>query len=124
PAYRGLSWPQLRWMWTSFHMGHYVPLTWMTLALDYELWGMNAAGYHLQNLLLHAVNAALVYVLARRLLELAGAKSIPLSPATLTGSAASAALLFALHPLRVESVAWITERRDMLSLAWCLTSVL
>jgi Tfp pilus assembly protein PilF len=124
PAYRGLHWPQLRWMWTSFHMGHYVPLTWMTLGLDYELWGMNAAGYHLQNLLLHATNAVLVYVLARRVLELAAVTTEPLPPATLTGAAATAALLFAVHPLRVESVAWITERRDMLSLAWCLTSVL
>jgi tetratricopeptide (TPR) repeat protein len=120
PAYRGLGSAQLRWMWTTFHMGHYVPLTWMTLGLDYELWGMNAAGYHLQNVLLHCVNAVLVYVLARRLLSLTGSGDD--SSAVL--SAAAAALLFAIHPLRVESVAWITERRDMLSLLFCLSSVL
>jgi hypothetical protein len=47
PHYRGLGWGQLHWMWTTFHMGHYMPLTWMTLGLDYLLWGMNPAGYHL-----------------------------------------------------------------------------
>src|SRR5688572_25395235 len=53
PHYRGLGWPQLRWMWTTFHMGHYTPLTWMTLGLDYLLWGMNPLGYHLSGLLVH-----------------------------------------------------------------------
>src|SRR6058998_3874473 len=53
PDYRGLAWTNLRWMWTT-HLGHYIPLTWMTLGLDYLLWGMNPLGYHLTNLLLHA----------------------------------------------------------------------
>jgi hypothetical protein len=57
--YRGLGTRQLTWMWTTFHMGHYVPLSWMTLGLDYDLWGMNAAGYHLTNVLLHTANAVL-----------------------------------------------------------------
>ena len=122
-AFRGLGWPQLHWMWTTFHMGHYVPLTWMTLGLDYVVWGMNPLGYHLQNLVLHAVNAVLVYVLARRILALCSEQAEP-TPGGTTAPAAIAALLFAIHPLRVESVAWITERRDMLSLLFCLTSVL
>src|SRR5689334_9279111 len=67
PHYRGLGVENIRWMWTTFHLGHYVPLSWMTLGLDYELWGMRAGGYHATSLLLHAVNAVLVYVLARRL---------------------------------------------------------
>ena len=124
PAYRGLGWTQLRWMWTSFHMGHYVPITWMTLGLDYVLWGMNPAGYHLQNLVLHAANAVLVYVLARHLLAMAWGEERESPGERVTAPAAIAALLFAIHPLRVESVAWITERRDMLSLLFCLTSVL
>src|SRR5258705_4157979 len=70
PHYRGLGWAQLAWMWTTFHMGHYVPLSWMSLGLDYNLWGMNAAGYHLTNVLLHTANAVLVYFLARRILRL------------------------------------------------------
>jgi tetratricopeptide (TPR) repeat protein len=124
PAYRGLGPDQLRWMWTSFHMGHYVPLTWMTLGLDYVLWGMNPAGYHLQNLLLHCANAVLVYLLARRLFETSDPTGTTGDESRIVFAAAIAALLFALHPLRVESVAWITERRDMLSLLFCLTSVL
>ena len=123
PAYRGLGLAELRWMWTSFHMGHYVPLTWMTLGLDYELWGMDPAGYHLQNLVLHCANALLVYALARRLMQLAADRAT-LASSESTIAAAIGALLFAVHPLRVESVAWITERRDMLSLLFCLTSVL
>ena len=124
PAYRGLGLDELRWMWTSFHMGHYVPLTWMTLGLDYQLWGMNPAGYHLQNLLLHCANAVLVYLLARRLFETSDPTGTTADESHSSFAAAVAALLFALHPLRVESVAWITERRDMLSLLFCLTSVL
>ena len=114
PHYRGLAWSQLRWMWTTFHMGLYMPLTWMTLGLDYLLWGMNPFGYHLTNLLLHATNAVVFYFVALWILTLA----LP-SPSerghALAGSASFAALLFALHPLRVESVAWVTERRDVLS---------
>src|SRR5438132_382755 len=71
PSYRGLSWRQLRWMFTTVHGGHYQPLSWVTLGLDYTLWGMHPAGYHLTSVLLHAANAALFYhvVLALRLLE-------------------------------------------------------
>src|SRR6266567_2849762 len=67
--YRGLGWTHLRWMWTT-HLGHYIPLTWMTLGLDYVLWGMNPLGYHLTNLLLHAANAVLFYFVAFRILGL------------------------------------------------------
>ena len=52
--YRGLGWAQLSWMFTTFHMGPYQPLSWMSLGLDYLIWGMNPAGYHLTSLLLHA----------------------------------------------------------------------
>jgi len=122
PHYRGLGWDQVRWMWATFHMGHYVPLSWMTLGLDYELWGMNAAGYHLQNVLLHAANAVLVYVIARRLLTIGASSALP--ERDLAVPSLMAALVFAIHPLRVESVAWVTERRDMLSLLFALASVL
>src|SRR5215212_4187850 len=110
PYYRGLGWAQLRWMWTTFHMGHYVPLSWMTLGLDYLLWGMNPVGYHLTNLLLHTVNAVLLYFVARRVLRLAGVAGPSTSGLAVSLPPAVAALLFAVHPLRVESVAWVTER--------------
>jgi len=151
-SYRGLGWSHLRWMFTTAHMGHYIPVTWITLAVDYLVWGMNPLGYHLTNALLHAANALLVYAIARRLLALAspaiefggndpqagprhGAASPTASavnaPASgrpgdrsLSIAAAGAALLFAVHPLRVESVAWITERRDVLSGFCYLAAVL
>lgn len=122
-AWRGLGLTELRWMWTTTHMGHYIPITWMSLGLDYVLWGMNPAGYHVVNVALHAINAVLVYFLARRLLSLAGVTS-PDDPRGAVTATVLAALVFAVHPLRVESVAWITERRDMLSLLWCLGSLL
>lgn len=121
PHYRGLGLQNLAWMWSTFLMGHYIPLTWMTLGLDYVLWGMNPTGYHVTSVLLHAANAVLVFFLARRLLALALRRA---DDTLLIAPAAFAALFFALHPLRVESVAWITERRDTLSLVFYLTSVL
>src|SRR5712691_1046038 len=88
-----------------------MPLTWISFALDYLLWGMNPFGYHLTNLLLHAASAVLVFLIARRLLSAAA----PGQDRTglLLGSVA-AALFFSIHPLRVESVAWATERKDVL----------
>jgi protein O-mannosyl-transferase len=120
--YRGLAWNQLRWMWTTVHMGHYLPLTWMTFGLDYLLWGMNPLGYHLTNLVLHSANAVVLYCVARRILALA----LPRAAAghALAISAGFAAVLFAIHPLRVESVAWATERRDVLSGLFYLLTVL
>ncbi len=106
--YRGLGLAQLEWMWSTFHLGHYVPLAWMTLGFDYLVWGMNPRGYHLTSLALHCGVAVTVYAAARRIFVMAGH-----GPAI--GAAAFAALVYALHPLRVESVAWITERRDLLS---------
>jgi Flp pilus assembly protein TadD len=120
--YRGLGIDELRWMWTTTLLGHYVPLSWMSLGLDYLLWGMNPAGYHVTNVVLHAANAALLVAIARRLFswnEPGDTRSEPVAIASVV-----AALFFSLHPLRVESVAWITERRDVLSLCFMLASVL
>jgi Flp pilus assembly protein TadD len=111
PHYRGLGWPHLRWMLTTTLMGHYIPVTWLSFGLDYALWGMNPLGYHLTNNVLHAVNAALFYWVALRLLGAA----CRTTGTRLRLSAATATLFFALHPLRAESVAWATERRDVLS---------
>src|SRR3989475_6818994 len=112
--YRGLGWTHLRWMWTT-HLGHYIPLTWMTLGLDYVLWGMNPLGYHLTSLLLHAANAVVFFFVAFRILGLGLPDPGDRRQADLVLSAGFAALVFAIHPLRVESVAWVTERRDVLS---------
>jgi Flp pilus assembly protein TadD len=120
PSYRGLDWSHLRWMLTAHPLGHWVPLTWMSLALDHAVWGMRPLGYHLTSLALHVLNALFVFRLALTLLPRATA----LTGSPLRAAATGAALLFALHPLRVESVAWITERRDVLSGAFFLLTLL
>ena len=112
PHYRGLGPAQLRWMLTTSLMGHWMPLTWLTLAVDWRLWGLEPFGYHLTSLVLHGAAAALFYLVARRLLLRAQPRA---ADDTVTLGAGVAALLFALHPLRVESVVWITERRDVLA---------
>lgn len=109
PAYRGLGLAQLRWMFATRHMGHYIPLTWLTLGGDYRLWGLDPWGYRLTSLTLHSANALLAFGLLWRLLARTDARASVRAWAALAGAAA-----FALHPLRVESVAWISERRDVL----------
>jgi tetratricopeptide (TPR) repeat protein len=118
PHFRGLGLEQLRWMWSTTLLGHYVPLSWMTLGADFLLWGMSPRGYHLTNLLFHVANAVLVFALSRRVLAAAGHDRYG------DYGAAFAALIFAVHPLRVESVAWVTERRDVVSLFFYLLAVL
>lgn len=125
--YRGLGWSNIAWMFTTFHMGHYQPLTWLTLGWD-AVWGqwafgphkvygpgLNARAYHITNNLLHTINAVLVYVLALRLITWPTVRR-ETWPAWLPHlAAAGAAMVFALHPMRVENVAWLTERRDLVS---------
>ena len=115
PYYRGLGWVQVKWMFSTVLMGHYQPLTWLSFALDYQLWGMAPFGYHLTSLLLHTANAVLFYWLSRHLLGKAVGTLEEKENWRLDLSAGLSALLFAIHPLRVESVAWATERRDVLS---------
>jgi len=121
PDYRGFTWPHLKWMWTNHLTEHYVPLTWMTFGLDYVLWKVNPYGYHLTNVFLHAVNAGLFCLLALAILRL---RFRGADRATLLIGAVAAALFFGLHPLRVESVAWVTERRDVLSGFFYILAVL
>ncbi len=122
--YRGLGLTELHWMWTSHLMNRYIPITWMTLGLDYTIWGMEPLGYHLTNILWHAANAVIFYYLALALFR----RSIPESSiamrARIPVGALFAAIIFALHPLRVESVAWVTERRDLVSGFFYLLAIL
>jgi protein O-mannosyl-transferase len=98
----GLSAQSLAWAWSSFHAANWHPLTWVSYLLDISLFGMNPAAMHVENALLHAVNSVLVYALFMRW-------QIRPLPSLL------AAAVFALHPLHVESVVWIAERKDLLS---------
>jgi len=102
PHYRGLGWSQLRWMFTTFHLGPYQPLSWVTFGLDYLIWGINPVGYHLTNLILHTANCLLLFLWLRAFTQ-------KLWPSALVSG------LFAWHPIHVESVAWIAERKDVLS---------
>ena len=89
--------------------GHWCPVTWLSLMLDYSIFGLNPSGYHLVNLLLHVMNTLLLFLILHRMTK------------TIWPSA-FVATLFAIHPLHVESVAWITERKDVLStFFWMLT---
>jgi cytochrome c-type biogenesis protein CcmH/NrfG len=109
--YQALTGEHLAWMFGESYMGHYQPLTWLSYAFDHALWGLDPFGFHLTNLLLHAANALAFWWLLRVLS--AGAVS--------PWWAAFGALLFAVHPLRVESVAWVTERRTLVcGLFWLL----
>ena len=89
----------------------YIPFVWLSFAVDYSLWELWAPGYHAENLLLHIANALLVFYLILKLTE-----SVPV--------AAVAGILFGIHPLHVESVAWVTERKDVLSTLFFLLSLL
>ncbi|MBI5239222.1 MAG: tetratricopeptide repeat protein [Elusimicrobia bacterium] len=122
--FRGLDWVHVRWMFTTMHGGLYQPLYWLSLGLDYVLWGLDPFGYHLSNLLLHAANAVVFWAAASSLLGRVRPSPRPGdSRWPLQAAAAFSALFFALHPLRVESVAWVTERRDVLAGLFYLLSI-
>ena len=122
PMWHGLTSANIDWMFqtTNIYMGNYQPLTWLSFATEYSLWGESPERMHLINVLLHALSAVLLARLATRLFAWSsGTRAGEESLAAWIGGAA-AALLFALHPLRVESVAWATERRDVLSAVFLL----
>ena len=120
PNFRGFTLDHLRWMATTTLGGHYQPLTWLSFAANYAIGGMEPFGYHLTNLLLHAANAVLAFVLLQRLL-----RPLALAPEGVLRSAAFVgALFFAVHPLRVESVVWASERRDVLASLFWLVALL
>jgi hypothetical protein len=105
----GITLDGFRWAFSTIRAEFWHPLTWLSLMFDYQLHGLNAGGYHLTNLILHIMSALLLFWLFNRM----------------TGAiwrSAFVAALFALHPLHVESVAWIAERKDVLSaFFWMLT---
>lgn len=113
--FRGPLLPSLGWSFTAFHMGHWQPLVWISCAIDARIWGAATPfGYLLTNLGMHAASAVVVFLLARRLIGRAVATASPApSPGLVTAAAVAAALLFAVHPMRVETVSWATERRSV-----------
>ncbi len=107
---RGLSAASVRWAFQSGAASNWHPLTWLSHMADVDLYGVAPAGHHLTNVLLHAINGVLLFLILRGM----------------TGAlwrSACVAALFALHPLRVESVAWVSERKDVLSTLFWMLSV-
>jgi protein O-mannosyl-transferase len=107
----GLSWSEFRWAMTSFEAANWHPLTWLSLQADVSFWGRSHTAMHVTNAALHAGAVALCFFWLRVL------------GAGLWMSAATAAL-FAVHPLRVESVAWVAERKDVLSVFLAMGTLL
>ncbi|MCG3134541.1 MAG: hypothetical protein HMLKMBBP_01855 [Planctomycetes bacterium] len=121
--YRGLSWDSLKFAFGEAYLGPWQPLPWLSYAADHAIWGGDAHGFHVTNVLLQALCAALLAALAWTLLP----RAVPAlrdRPGALAAASAGAALLWAAHPQRVESVAWASERRDVLSAAFLLASFL
>jgi len=105
----GLTWGSIRWALTSGYFANWHPLTWISHMVDVQLFGMNGGAHHVTNLVLHVANTLLLFVV---LFKMTGA----------AGRSAFVAALFAVHPMHVESVAWVSERKDVLSTAfWLLT---
>ncbi len=107
----GLTWAGVKWAFTTGCASNWHPLTWLSHMLDAQLYGLDPAGHHLTSVALHAMNAGLVFLFLARL---TGA----------TWRSLIVAVLFALHPLRVESVAWISERKDVLSFCFGMLALL
>jgi protein O-mannosyl-transferase len=107
----GLTWSTIQWAFTSTETaGYWHPLTWFSHALDYQLFALNPAGHHFDSVLIHALNAVLLFLL------LAGATKR-------VGPSLLVAALFALHPLNVESVAWVAERKNVLSTLFFILAI-
>jgi hypothetical protein len=105
----GLTWAGIKWAMTTGHASNWHPLTWLSHMVDVQLFGVSSGPHHLMNLLLHTLNAVLLFVALRRM-------------TSSVAQSAFVAALFAVHPLHVESVAWVSERKDVLSaFFWMLT---
>ena len=160
PHIRSLDLAFIRWAFFDFYAGNWHPLTWMSHALDYAVWGLNPLGHHLTNVILHALNTFVVVLLVVKLLEIGNtpppinAPSVtpppPAPPLKIRGgrgsydpigeggvifrgsftdkgvliAAATTGLLFGLHPLHVESVAWVSERKDLLCALFFMLSIM
>jgi len=122
-GWRGLGPDAWVWAFTSKVGSVYQPLAWLTYGLDFTLWGMDPRGYHLQSALWHALSSVLFFLISRRLLELARPVRSADPGWSLDAAALLSAMVFSVHPLRVESVSWASERRDVVCCAFVLAAV-
>ncbi len=128
PHIQSLSAENIRWIFSNPYYYSWIPVTLSSHAVDVALWGMNARGHHFTNVLLHAVNAVLFFLLSLIVINAskrAGGESTKNHfsvPSSVFVGSVTAALLFAMHPLRVESVAWVSGRKDLLCALFLLPS--
>ncbi len=106
----GLSWSTIKWAFTAFTAANWHPLTWLSHAFDYQLFALNPAGHHLDSVLIHALNVVLLFLVLQWLTGR-------------VGSSLMVAALFAWHPINVESVAWVAERKNVLSTFFFLAAI-
>ena len=119
-----------KWAFLDFYAANWHPLTWISHAMDYALWGLNPLGHHLTSILFHAANSFIVVILVIRLIEFTqrtttkrGPSEYPPERPTLIAAGVTG-LLFGLHPVHVESVAWVAERKDLLCAFFFLLSIM
>jgi Tfp pilus assembly protein PilF len=121
---RSLDISFFKWAFFDFYAGNWHPLTWISHALDYAIWGLNPMGHHLTNNILHAVNTFLVVLLSVRILEIWKERTGGENARGMLIAGGVTGLLFGLHPLHVESVAWASERKDLLCALFFLLSIM
>ena len=120
----------IKWAFANFHASNWHPLTWISHAIDYAIWGLNPLGHHLTNVILHAINTYLVVLLIIGLLNVLKETTIKkgleefLHERTILITGGVTGLLFGLHPLHVESVVWVAERKDLLCALFVLLSII
>jgi protein O-mannosyl-transferase len=130
PHIRSFNGDLFRWAFFQFYAANWHPLTWLSHAVDYAFWGLNPLGHHLTNIILHAANTALVVVLVMKLLEVVRAGTMQNTAASFLNermlliTAGVTGLLFGIHPVHVESVAWVAERKDLLCASFFLLSII
>jgi len=106
----GLSWSNVVWAFSTSDTGNWIPLTWLSHMLDCQLYGLSAGGHHLTSLLIHLANATLLFFLLQTI-------------ASNLWRSAFVAVVFAVHPINVESVAWVAERKNVLCTLFCLLTI-
>ena len=132
PYIQLIDFKSLKWMFTTFHASNWHPLAWISHAIDFALWGLNPMGHHLTSVILHGLNTFLVVIVVTRLMESTKVKELSLFTmekkrqfwvkAIMVSTATG--LLFGIHPIHVESVAWVSERKDVLCAFFFLLSII
>jgi hypothetical protein len=107
----GLNWENIRWAFTANYAANWHPLTWISHTIDYQLFGNWAGGYHLVNLAFHIANSILLFYCLLLMTKMKWPSAL-------------VAALFALHPLHIESVAWVSERKDLLSTLFLMLTMI